>query len=150
MHVGKHENLLQTDTMILMGMVKHSQSYQNSKFAMYLKKLRDEVDFSHADKHQSGLQVHFNTLGTKASSKVILSLLRNMISILKSLQYLRKEVRNAVHFLHAHRNQSLEKLALSFLTETDRYVKNVQNRKLVTSLQYIKKKVYIRTYGLYI
>ena len=150
MHVGKHENLLQTDTMILMGMVKHSQSYQNSKFAMYLKKLRDEVDFSHADKHQSGLQVHFNTLGTKASYKVILSLLRNMISILKSLQYLRKEVRNAVQFLHAHKNQSLEKLALSFLTETDRYVKNVQNRKLVISLQYIKKKVYIRTYGLYI
>ena len=136
--------------MILMGMVKHSQSYQNSKFAMYLKKLRDEVDFSHADKHQSGLQVHFNTLGTKASYKVILSLLRNMISILKSLQYLRKEVRNAVQFLHAHKNQSLEKLALSFLTETDRYVKNVQNRKLVISLQYIKKKVYIRTYGLYI
>ena len=43
-----------------MGMVKHSQSYQNSKFAMslqYLKKeVRDEVDFLHADKHQSFLQ----------------------------------------------------------------------------------------------
>ena len=39
-----------------MGMVKHSQSSRNSKFAMslqYLKKeVRDEVDFLYADKHQ--------------------------------------------------------------------------------------------------
>ena len=48
-----------------MVMAKHSQSYQNSWFAMslqYLKKeVRDEVDFLHADKHQSLLQVNFNT-----------------------------------------------------------------------------------------
>ena len=48
-----------------MGMVKHSQSSQNSKFVVslqYLKKeVRDEVDFLHADKHQSFLQVDFNT-----------------------------------------------------------------------------------------
>ena len=60
-----------------MGMVKHSQSFQNSKFAMslqYLKKeVRDEVDFLHADKHQSFLQVHFNTLGIKVSYKMMLS-----------------------------------------------------------------------------
>ena len=41
-------------------MVKHSQISQNSKFAMslqYLKKeVRDEVEFLHADKHQSFLQ----------------------------------------------------------------------------------------------
>ena len=52
---------LQIDTMILMGMVKHSQSSQSSKFAMslqYLKKeVRDEVGFLHTDKHQSFLQV---------------------------------------------------------------------------------------------
>ena len=35
-HVDKHESLLQTDSMILMGMVKYSQSSQNSKFAMSL------------------------------------------------------------------------------------------------------------------
>ena len=44
-----------------MGMVKHSRSSHNSKFAMslqYLKKeVRDEVDFFHADKHQNFLQV---------------------------------------------------------------------------------------------
>ena len=66
-----------------MGMVKHSQSYQNSKFAMslqYLKKeVRDEVDFLHADKHQSFLQVDFNTLSIKFSYKVILLLLMVMI-----------------------------------------------------------------------
>ena len=48
-HADKHESLLQIDTMIFMGMVKHSQSFQNSKFAMslqYLKKeVRDEVNF---------------------------------------------------------------------------------------------------------
>ena len=66
LHADKHESLLQIDTMILMGMVKHSQSSQNSKFAMslqYLKKeVRDEVNFLHVDKHQSFLQVDFNTL----------------------------------------------------------------------------------------
>ena len=60
--------------MILMGMLKHSQSSQNSKFAMtlqYLKKeVRDEVNFLHVDKHQSFLQVYFNTLGVKFSYEV--------------------------------------------------------------------------------
>ena len=77
------ESLLQIDTMILMEMVKFSQSSQNSKFAMssqYLKKeVRDEINFLHPDKHQSFLQVHFNTLGIKDFYKVILSLLMGMI-----------------------------------------------------------------------
>ena len=83
LHADKHESLLQIDTMILMEMVKYSQSSQNSKFAMslqYLKKeVRDEVDFLHADKHQSFLQVDFNTLGIKVFYKVILSLFVVMI-----------------------------------------------------------------------
>ena len=73
LHAIKHENLLQIDTMILMEMVKHFQSSQNSKFTMsvqYLKKeVRDEVDFLHADKHQSGLQVDFNTLSSKFATR---------------------------------------------------------------------------------
>ena len=64
LHADNHENLLQIDTMILMGMVKHSQSSKNSNFAMslqYLKKeVRDEVNFLHVDKRQSFLQVDFN------------------------------------------------------------------------------------------
>ena len=69
--------------MIFMGMVKYHQSFQSSKFAMslqYLKKeVRDEVDSLHADKHQSFLQVDFNTLEVKVVYKVILSLLMDMI-----------------------------------------------------------------------
>ena len=65
LHADKHESLIQIDAMILIGMVKHSQSSQNSKFAMslqYLKKeVRDEVNFLHVDKHQSFQQVDFNT-----------------------------------------------------------------------------------------
>ena len=64
-HADKHESLLQINTMILMGMVNHSQSSQNSNFAMslqYLKEVRDEANFLHADKHQSFLQVDYNTL----------------------------------------------------------------------------------------
>ena len=56
---GKHGKLPQTDTMILMGMVKHSQSSQNRKFAVPLqyltKEVRDEVDLLHVHKHQSFL-----------------------------------------------------------------------------------------------
>ena len=48
MHANKDENYLQIDTMIFERMVKHSQSFQNSKFAMSLqyleKEVRDEVD----------------------------------------------------------------------------------------------------------
>ena len=86
-----------------MGTVKHFQSSQNSKFAVslqYLKKeFKDEIYFLHADKHQSFLQVDFNTLGTKVSYKVILSLSMGMNKDSQttqsnkfaiSLQYLRK------------------------------------------------------------
>ena len=87
LHADKHESLLQIDTMILVGMVKHSQSSQNRKFAMsslYLKKeVRDGVDFKHADRHPTSfilnilnflsfLQVDFNILGIKVSYSVIL------------------------------------------------------------------------------
>ena len=58
LHAEKHESLLHIDTMILMGMVKHSQSSQTIKFAMYLqylkKEVRNKVEFVHADKHQNG------------------------------------------------------------------------------------------------
>ena len=61
LHADRDENNLQTDTMILMGMVKHSQSSQESKFAISLqyleKNVRNEVEFLYADKHQNLLQV---------------------------------------------------------------------------------------------
>ena len=52
-----HEGFIQISTMLLIGRVKHSQRFHDSKFPMslqYLKQeVRDEVDFLHADKHQS-------------------------------------------------------------------------------------------------
>ena len=55
--------------MVLMAMVKHSQGSPKNKFVMSLQYLRkevwDEVDFLHADKHQSFLQVDFKILGIK-------------------------------------------------------------------------------------
>ena len=36
LHADSHKNVQQIDTMILMGMVKHPQSSQKSKFAMFL------------------------------------------------------------------------------------------------------------------
>ena len=68
----------------------------------YLKKeVRDEVDFLHADKRQSFLQVDLITLSIKVFCKVILSLLMGMIKHSQSaqsnklaiaLQYLKNEV----------------------------------------------------------
>ena len=57
------------------------------------------------------------------------------------LQYLKKEVRDGAHFLHANKHKSFYKLALSFLKEVARHVQSTQNRKLVMFLQYIRKKV---------
>ena len=118
MHTDEHETLLQIDIMILMGMAKHSQRFQSSKFTIslqYLKKVvRDKVDFLHADKHQSFLQVDFNTLGIKVSYKVIISLLMGMIKHSQSternkfaisLQYLKK-IRNEIYFLHADKHHN--------------------------------------------
>ena len=135
-------------------MVKYSLSSRSCKFAVSLQyfknEVRDEVHFLLTDKHQSFLQVDFNTLGTKVFYKVILSLLIGMIQYSQStqsnkfaisLQYLKKEVRNGVHFLHADKHQNFYKLALSFLMEVARHVQSTQNRKLVKFLQYIKKKV---------
>ena len=74
LHADNHESLLQIDSIILMGILKHSQSFQNGKLAMslqYLKKeVKDEVDLLLVDKHQSFLNVYFNTLGIKVFYKV--------------------------------------------------------------------------------
>ena len=72
-----------------MGMFKHSQSFRNSKSAMslqYLKKeVRDEVDFLHAEKRQSSLQVDFNTLSIKVSYGINMGLIKFNKGILSLL-----------------------------------------------------------------
>ena len=68
-----------------------------------------------ANKYQSFLQVDFKTWGNKVSYRVILSLLMGMIKhshstqsnkLAISLQYLQKEVRNEVPFLHADKQKN--------------------------------------------
>ena len=51
-----------------------------------------------------------------------------------SLQYLKKEVRKGVHFLHADEHQSFYKLGL-LLMDVARYVQSTENRRLVIFLQ---------------
>ena len=46
-------------------------------------------------------------------------------------QYLKKEVRDGVHFLHANKHQSFCKLAISFLMEVARHVESTLKRRLV-------------------
>ena len=58
-----------------------------------------------------------------------------------SSQYLKKEVRDGVHFLPADKHQSFYKLALLYLMEVARHVQSNQDRKLIMFLQYIKKKL---------
>ena len=109
----------------------------------------------HADKHQSFLQVDFNTLVIKVSYKVILSLLMCMIKYSQStqsnkfaisLQYLRKEVWDRFHFLLADEHH---KLALSVLMEVTRHVQSTQNMNLVIFFQYLKEKNINESYFLH-
>ena len=51
-----------------------------------------------------------------------------------SLQYLKKEIKKGLHFLHADEHQSFYKLGLMFLMEVARYVQSTQNMKLVIFL----------------
>ena len=78
LNADKHESLLHID-MILMGMVKHSQSSQNSKFAISLQYLCNMPSLL------TGMIKH---------SQITQS---NEFAI--SLQNLKKEIRNGVHSL---------------------------------------------------
>ena len=117
---------------------------------MLRKKVIEKVYFLHADKHESFLQVDFNTLDIKVSCSVILSLSMAMIKYSQSsesnkltiyLQYFKKEARDGVPFLREDNYQSFYKLALSFLMELATHVWSKKNRKLVIYLQYLKKKM---------
>ena len=70
LHAGKHKNLLQIGTMILMEIVKHLQSSQNSKFTMsvqYLKKEgRDKLIF----RMQISIKVAYKLISTLWAPKL--------------------------------------------------------------------------------
>ena len=76
---------------------------------------------------------------------MILSLLKGMIKhsqsnkFARSLEYLKKEVRDRVYYLHEGKHQSSYKMAFLFLMEVARHVQCTLSRKMAIFLQYIKK-----------
>ena len=60
-----------------------------------------------------------------------------------TLQYIKKEGMDGVHFLYADKHKNFYKLALSFSTEVTRHVQSTQNRSLVIFLQYLKENMSI-------
>ena len=55
--------------------------------------------------------------------------------------YIKKEVRDGIHFLHENKYQSFYKLAVLFLNEVVRQAQSTQYKKLGIFLQDIKNKV---------
>ena len=87
-------------------MAKHAHIIQNNKFSISLQHLKrevsDAVDFLHADKHESLLQI--DTMILMEMVKYSQSSQNSKFAM--SLQYLKKEVRDEVDFLHADKHQS--------------------------------------------
>ena len=89
---------------------RHAKITQNNKFAIsmqYLKKeLSDEVDFLHADEHESLL---------RSDSMILMGMVQHSQSSQNSefamaLQYFKKEVWDDVDFLHADKHQIFVKV----------------------------------------
>ena len=144
-HVNTHKVPYKLMLWYLIGMVKHSQSSQNIKFAMSLQYLQkqvwDEVDFLHEGEHQSFLQVYFNTLVVKVSFQLIPYLFKLLkLTSLQYLYYISKK-KLGKKFIFASRYTSKFLKAGIILMELTRNVPSSQNRKLVICLQYLKKKV---------
>ena len=97
--------------------------------------MSDEVNFLHSDKHESFLQN--DAIILLEFAKHSQSSQNGQFAI--SLQYLKKEVRSGVHFLHT--DKSFCKLESSLLMEVPRHAQYTQTSKLSKFLQYIKKKL---------
>ena len=96
-------------------MARYAQITQNNKFAIspqYLKKeLSDEIDFLHADKRESLLQI--DNMIMMGMVKHFQSSQNSKFAI--SLQYLKKEVKDEVDFMHANKHQSFVKVCFNTL-----------------------------------
>ena len=57
------------------------------------------------------------------------------------MQYLKKEVRDEIDFLHADKHESLLQIDNMTLIEIIKHSQSSQNTKVTVSLQYIKKNV---------
>ena len=137
-----------------MYVARHAHITQNNKFAISLQHLKkevsDAVDFLHADKHESLLQI--DTIILMEMVKYSRSSQNSKFVV--SLQYLKEEVRDEVDFLHADKHQSFlhvdfntlditvfYKVILSLLMGIIYHSQNTQSNEFAISLQYLKKEV---------
>ena len=98
-----------------MCVARHAQITQNNEFAIFLqylkKELTEEVDFLHAGKQKSLLQI---------DSMILMGIVRYYQSsqnskFAMSLQYPKKEVKDEAGFLHADKHQSFLKVYFNTL-----------------------------------
>ena len=85
LHVDKHESLQQINSIILMGIFKHSQSSQNSEFAISLQHLKK------ADKRQSFYKLVLSFLVEVQNTQN-----RKLVIF---LQYIRKKLLQLIYVL---------------------------------------------------
>ena len=125
-------------------MARHAQITQNNKFAIFLQYLM-KVDFLHADKHESLLQI---------DSMILMGIVKHSQNFQNNkfsmfLQYI-QDVKNEIDFLHADKHQSILKniLGIKIFYKVDVIIINGHDQAFssysVTSLQYInisKKKL---------
>ena len=98
-------------------MARHAQINENNKYAVSLqyrkKEVSGEVDFLHAEKHETFLQI---------KTMIIIGIFKHSQNFQNStfvmyLQYFRKEFRSEVKFLHADKHQNFYKLSSFCLIE---------------------------------
>ena len=97
--IDKFQGFVHIATIILgVCVTRHAQITQNNKFAIFLqylkKEVSDEIDFLHADKHGSLLQI---------DAMILMVMVKHSQSsqnskFAMSLQYLKKEVKGEVDF----------------------------------------------------
>ena len=131
-----------------MCVARHAQITQINKFAISLQYLKKEVsgkvDFLHAGKHESLLQI--DTFILKGMVKHSQSSQNSKFAM--SLQYLKKEVIDEVDFLHADKHQSFlqvdfniseirasYKVILTLLMGMIKHSQSTQSNKLAIFLQ---------------
>ena len=107
--VDKHGSLLKIDTMILIGMVKYSQSFQNASSLCNISKKELEMKLIYCLQINKVSYKMISALcGSKFSTLSLLMIKHSQVLKILSLQYLynisKKKVRDGVHFLHANKN----------------------------------------------
>ena len=68
--VDKHQSVPQSDTNILMEMVKHSQTFHNSKFAIFLQYLKNNLELKMIFCLQINVRVSYKLISTLWASKI--------------------------------------------------------------------------------